>query len=89
MHHWTPKGWRPHHCWLCPCQFMETTKGIKDWDHSWCEPITKEQLETREFFEYIKGVPRPESSFRIATYRGIPILNPKGLGKIYDLKYMT
>ncbi len=86
MHHWTSQGLRPHHCWLCPCEReQKIPSDFPAWDHSDCEPVTQEQLETHEFFEYIKDTPEPKGGFRIASYRGIPLLNPKGLGKLHEI----
>jgi hypothetical protein len=86
MHHWTLQGFRPHHCWLCPCEReQKIPSDFPTWDHSGCEPVTQEQLEAREFFEYIKDTPGPKEGFRIASYRGVPLLNPKGLGEIHEI----
>ena len=82
MHHWDAysKIFR-HHCFMCPgCGRNQMLNSeFPDWDHSDCQEVSTAKLEALEFFQAVKGRPEPRDPFRIATYKGVPILKDTGI----------
>ena len=97
MHHWDATSHFRHHCFLCPCKGKQMLDSqFPKWDHSDCEEVSSSKLEALKFFQAVKARPEPRDPFRIATYKGIPILKDTGIPGsaihkiiLFDEKYVV